>query len=93
MIKPCHNFVLLEPIALQSAGGIALPTNVRQQLHRGKVLAVGPGGTSNEGKVVEVTSCKKGDVVFYLPENASRPDLLGTELLVSENSILAKECN
>lgn len=86
MIRPTHNFVLIEPLANTnvSAGGIVIPDKVNATLLRGKVLATGPGLWNIEkGERMPVT-VKPGDVVYYLPREVHRPSLLKSEVIVSE---------
>ena len=81
MIRPTHNFVLIEPLANTnvSAGGIVIPDKVNATLLRGKVLATGPGLWN-----IEKVTVKPGDVVYYLPREVHRPSLLKSEVIVSE---------
>ena len=47
----------------QTAGGIVLPDSAKEKVNRGKVIAVGPGKLTDDGKRVEPT-VKPGDHVL-----------------------------
>jgi len=91
MIKPLHNRVLLEPLKEQekSAGGIVLPDTARKKPQEGKVLAVGPGKLTDDGKTLPM-SVKKGDIVIY-PEFGGTEVKIGDKeyVLIEEDSLLA----
>jgi chaperonin GroES len=78
MIRPLGNRVLLQPLEEEekSAGGIVLPDTARKKPQQGKVVAVGPGKTLEDGRLVPV-SVKVGDVVVY-------PEFGGTELKIKD---------
>ncbi|KAL2925327.1 10 kDa chaperonin mitochondrial [Bienertia sinuspersici] len=64
---PTFNRILVEKITApaKTSSGILLPES-SSKLNSGKVVAVGPGARSSEGKVIPV-SVKEGDTVL-LPE-------------------------
>jgi chaperonin GroES len=78
MIRPLGNRVLLKPLEEEekSAGGIVLPDSARKKPQQGKVVAVGPGKTLEDGRLVPL-SVKVGDVVVY-------PEFGGTELKIKD---------
>lgn len=65
-LKPLHDRVIVQAAAKEevSAGGIILPDSAQEKPQRGKVLAVGPGKTLENGKIAPV-DVKVGDVVLY----------------------------
>lgn len=65
-LKAAHSNVIIRRIEteLQSAGGIVLTEG--EQEHRGTVLAVGPGRTLTNGKILPL-DVKVGDVVVFSP--------------------------
>ena len=85
MIKPLGNRVLLEPIEEEerTSGGILLPDTARKKPQEGKVVAVGPGKTLDDGKLVPM-SVKVGDIVVY-------PEFGGTELKVKDKEYVIIE--
>ncbi|KAK9692280.1 hypothetical protein RND81_09G253300 [Saponaria officinalis] len=64
---PTLNRILVEKITApaKTSAGILLPES-STKLNSGKVIAVGPGSRTNEGKLIPV-SLKEGDTVL-LPE-------------------------
>ncbi|NLO74163.1 MAG: co-chaperone GroES [candidate division WS1 bacterium] len=83
--------VLVEPLEpeAKSAGGIYLPEGAQEAPRAGKVVAVGPGRKTDEGKVVPV-DVKVGDIVMYTKYGGNEIKIDGKEyLLVDEHSLLA----
>ena len=90
MIKPLGNRVLLEPLEEeeQSTGGIVLPDTARKKPQRGKVVAVGPGKTLDDGKLVPV-SVKVDDTVVYAEFGGTELKFDGKEyIIIDEDSLL-----
>ncbi len=92
-LKPLGDRVLVKPISEEekSKGGILLPDTVsKEKPQMGEVLAVGPGGTDKEGKVIPMT-VKVGDKVVYAKYSGT--DIKGDDeeeyLILSEKDILA----
>lgn len=92
-LKPLGDRVLIKPIFEEekSKGGILLPDTVsKEKPQMGEVLAVGPGSTDKEGKVVPMT-VKVGDKVVYAKYSGT--DIKGDDeeeyLILSEKDILA----
>ena len=93
-IKPLGDNVLIEPEKEEekTKGGILLPdTAEKGRPEKGKVVAVGPGRTNSQGKVVPL-SVKKGDVVLftkYGPTEIKKVDDKKDYLIAKEDDILA----
>ena len=66
MLKPLHNYVLLERIeeSSKTAGGIIIPDNAREKPARGRVIAVGDGAFFEDGARIPMT-VKPGDIVMF----------------------------
>lgn len=63
--KPLGNRVLIERSKAQtSKGGILLPDSAQEKPKEGMVIAVGPGKTDEEGKLIAM-HVKKGDKVLF----------------------------
>lgn len=65
--KPLFDRVLVERLDSadeKTAGGIIIPDAAKEKAQIGKVLAVGPGRITNDGKVIPC-SVKVGDKVFF----------------------------
>jgi len=61
MLKPLHNYVLLEKIEEdnKTAGGIYIPDTAKEKPSMGRVIATGPGLRD------EPITVKAGDVVLF----------------------------
>ncbi|MBV9467950.1 MAG: co-chaperone GroES [Abitibacteriaceae bacterium] len=90
-IKPLGDKVLVQPSVSQetTAGGIVLPDTAKERPQEGKVVAVGPGRTLDNGEKVQI-SVKEGDLVIYSKYGGTEIKLDGTEyLILDESSLLA----
>jgi chaperonin GroES len=64
-LRPLHDRVVVETLAAEKkAGSIILPDTAQEKPHEGKVVAVGSGYRSKDGKVIGL-DIKKGDRVIY----------------------------
>lgn len=91
-IKPLGDRVLIEPIteAEKTKAGIYLPdTASKERPEQGKVIAVGPGRMTDEGKRIPPT-VKKGDVVLFTKYGPNEVKVDEKEYLIArEEDILA----
>ena len=65
--KPLGNRIVVEPMeedAQMSAGGIYIPDTAKEKPQEGKVVAVGPGKLTDDGKRVPM-ELAVGDTVVY----------------------------
>ena len=92
-LKPLGDRVLIKPKVEEekSKGGILLPDTIsKEKPQAGEILAVGPGGTNKEGKLVPMI-VKKGDKVIYAKYSGT--DIKGDNdedyIILSEKDILA----
>ena len=89
--KPLHDRVLIEVLdgSEKTAGGIIIPETAQEKPQEGKVVAVGPGRTTDEGKLIDMP-IKNGDSVIYSKYAGTEYNEDGTEyLIVRESDILA----
>lgn len=65
-MKPLGDKVLVKRIEYEdkTPGGIIIPDAAKEKAQHGKVIAVGPGRTTTEGKTLPV-GVKVGDKVFF----------------------------
>mgnify|MGYP001611628136 FL=1 len=95
MARTFHPFgdrVVIKPVEREdvSPGGILLPDTAKEKPQEGKVVAVGPGRTADDGKRIAMES-KVGDLVLYSKYAGSEIKEEGEEyLILRENDILAK---
>lgn len=92
-LKPLGDRVLIKPKVEEekSKGGILLPDTISKEKPQvGEILAVGPGGTNKDGKIIPMI-VKKGDKVIYAKYSGT--DIKGDDdedyLILSEKDILA----
>jgi len=64
--RPLHDRILIKRIEAEakSAGGIIIPDTVKEKPSQGEVVAVGPGGRDESGKLIPI-DLKAGDRVLF----------------------------
>jgi len=91
-IQPLADRVLIEPLEEKgkTKSGIYLPeTADKERPEQGKVIAVGPGKLSDEGKRIPM-SVKKGEVVLFTKYGPNEVKVDDKEYLIArEEDILA----
>lgn len=92
-IKPLGDRVLVEATketGEKSKSGIIIPDTVsKERGEQGKVVAVGPGRLTNEGKLIPV-NVKKGQMVIFSKYGPDEIKIDGKEyFIISEANILA----
>jgi chaperonin GroES len=65
-IKPLFDYVLVKPLEGESktASGIVLPDSAKEKPQVGEIMAIGPGGHNDEGKLTPML-VKVGQKVLY----------------------------
>lgn len=90
-LKPLGDKIVVKRIEVEAKtrGGIVLPDTAKEKPQRGKVVAVGDGRQTEDGKVVKL-SVKKGDEVVFTAY-AGTEVKVGTDefLIMSESEVLA----
>lgn len=92
-IQPLADRVIIKPIEREEVtkGGIVLPDTVKERPVEGKVLAVGPGKLTDDGKRVPM-DIKVGDVIIYTKYGGTEIKVDDEELIIlSDSNILAKK--
>src|SRR6186713_792327 len=90
-LRPLDDRVVVEPLEAEekTAGGILLPDTAKEKPQRGRVLAVGPGKTTDDGARVAM-SVKVGDEVLYGRYAGNEVKVDETEVkIMRESDILA----
>ena len=89
--KPLGNRIVVEPSeeeASVSSGGILIPDTAKEKPQEGKVIAVGPGRLTDDGKRVAM-EVKEGDTVVYSKYGGTEYRVGETEYVVlREDDIL-----
>jgi chaperonin GroES len=90
-IKPLFDFVLVRPVELEARtpSGIVLPDTVKEKPQVGEIMAVGPGGRDEDGKILPMV-VKVGQKVLYKKWGGNEVKV-GTEewLLIEQKDIMA----
>ena len=90
-IKPLADRVLIEPAdaETQTSSGIYIPDTAKEKPQIGKIVAVGPGKTSDSGSVIKM-SVKVGDKVLYGKYSGTEISFENNDyLIMKENDIFA----
>jgi len=91
-LQPLGDRVVVRPTAKEEVtkGGIVLPDTAKEKPQEGKVIAVGPGRLTDEGKRI-VMDVKVGDTVLYAKYGGTEIKEDDEELIIlRESDILAK---
>jgi len=94
-LQPLADRVVVKPIEREekTKGGIYLPDTVKEKPQEGKILAVGPGRLSEDGKRIAM-DVKVGDIVIYAKYGGAewKDEDSDEELVIlRESDILAKK--
>ncbi len=90
-LKPLNDRVLVKRLESEekTAGGLYIPDTAKEKPSKGEVVAVGPGKTVDDGKLVAMT-VKAGDQVLFNKYAGTEIKLDGVEhLVMREDDILA----
>jgi chaperonin GroES len=93
--RPLHDRVVVRRIDAdeKTVGGIIIPDTAKEKPQQGEVVAVGPGGRDEKGKLVPL-DVKAGDLVLFGKWSGTEVKVDGEELLVMKESdimgVLAK---
>ncbi len=88
--KPLLDRVVLKRIEEENrtAGGLIIPDTAKEKPSQGVVVAVGPGGRDDDGKIVPMT-LKEGDRVLFGKWSGTEIKIDGENLLImKENEVL-----
>jgi chaperonin GroES len=85
--RPLHDRVVVKRIdpETKSKGGIIIPDTAREKPQQGEVVAVGPGGRDEAGKLIPI-DVKVGDKVLFGKWSGTEVVLDGDELLIMKES-------
>ena len=92
-LQPLADRLVVRPIEKEEVtkGGIVLPDTAREKPQEGKVLAVGPGRLSDDGKRLAM-DVSVGDIVIYAKYGGTEIKIDDEELVIlRESDILAKK--
>lgn len=92
-LQPLADRVLVKPMEKEekTKSGIYLPDTAKEKPQEGKVLAIGPGKMSEDGKRIAM-DLKVGDIVVYAKYGGTEIKIDDDELMIlRESDILAKK--
>lgn len=90
-LRPLHDRIIVERLAedTKTSGGIIIPDSAKEKPQRGKVVAVGKGKVSEDGKV-RALDVKAGDVVLFGKYSGTEVKIDNQDrLIMREDDILA----
>jgi chaperonin GroES len=85
--RPLHDRVVVKRIEAEekSKGGIIIPDTAKEKPQEGEVVAVGPGGRDESGKLIPI-ELKSGDRVLFGKWSGTEVKLDGDDLLIMKES-------
>lgn len=90
-IKPLFDYVLVKPLEKEdkTASGIILPDTAKEKPQVGKVMAVGPGALSDDGKTLPM-KIKIGQKVLYKKWGGNEVKVGSEEwILIEQKDVMA----
>src|SRR5882672_6797270 len=85
--RPLHDRVVVKRVEedTKTKGGIIIPDTAKEKPMQGEVVAVGPGGRDEAGKLIPI-DLKAGDRVLFGKWSGTEVVLDGEELLIMKES-------
>ncbi|MBI3252042.1 MAG: co-chaperone GroES [Candidatus Omnitrophica bacterium] len=90
-VQPLGDRVLVEPLEAEekTAGGIVIPDSAKEKQQKGKVIAVGKGRVSEEGKLTPLEVRVNDQVLFGRYSGTEVKVGVSDYLIIKEDDILA----
>jgi chaperonin GroES len=85
--RPLHDRVVVRRLEgdEKTKGGIIIPDTAKEKPQEGEVIAVGPGGRDENGKLIPI-DVKTGDRVLFGKWSGTEVKLEGEDLLIMKES-------
>jgi chaperonin GroES len=85
--RPLHDRIVVKRIDAdeKTKGGIIIPDTAKEKPMQGEVIAVGPGGRDESGKLTPI-DVKTGDKVLFGKWSGTEVVLEGEDLLIMKES-------
>jgi chaperonin GroES len=85
--RPLHDRVVVRRLESEekTKGGIIIPDTAKEKPQQGEIIAVGPGGRDEAGKLIPL-DVKAGDKVLFGKWSGTEVKLEGQELLIMKES-------
>ena len=85
--RPLHDRVVVRRLTAEekTAGGIIIPDTVKEKPQQGKIIAVGPGGRDENGKLIPI-DVKVGERVLFGKWSGTEVKIDGHDYLIMKES-------
>jgi chaperonin GroES len=85
--RPLHDRVVVKRIDAdeKTAGGIIIPDTAKEKPSQGEIIAIGPGGRDEGGKLVPL-DVKAGDRILFGKWSGTEVKIDGVEYLIMKES-------
>jgi chaperonin GroES len=85
--RPLHDRVVVKRIDAKdkTAGGIIIPDTAKEKPSEGEIIAVGPGGRDENGKLVPI-DLKTGDRVLFGKWSGTEVKIEGVDYIIMKES-------
>jgi chaperonin GroES len=85
--RPLHDRVVVKRVDAEarSAGGIIIPDTAQEKPSQGEIVAVGPGGRDESGKLIPI-EVKVGERVLFGKWSGTEVKIDGEDLLIMKES-------
>jgi len=90
-IKPLFDYVLVKPLEQEEVtpSGIVLPDSAKEKPQVAQIMAVGPGGVNDAGKIIPMV-VKVGQKVLYKKWGGNEVKVEGDEwILIEQKDVMA----
>jgi len=86
-LRPLDDRVVVKPVEAEerTAGGIVLPDTAKEKPQEGRVVAIGPGGRDENGKLIPI-DVKIGDRVLFGKWSGTEVKIDSVEYLIMKES-------
>jgi len=85
--RPLHDRVVVKRIDAEekTAGGIIIPDTAKEKPSQGEIVAVGPGGRDENGRLTPI-DLKVGDTILFGKWSGTEVKIDGVDLLIMKES-------
>jgi chaperonin GroES len=85
--RPLHDRIVVRRITAEekTKGGIIIPDTAQEKPSQGEIIAVGPGGRDEAGKLIPI-DLKTGDKVLFGKWSGTEVKIDGEDLLIMKES-------
>jgi chaperonin GroES len=85
--RPLHDRVVVKRVEedKKTKGGIIIPETAQEKPMQGEIIAVGPGGRDESGKLIPI-DVKAGDIVLFGKWSGTEVKIDGAEYLIMKES-------